>query len=147
MTYLYSRKYIAEYLIGLVLDVRHKGHVAGSLDRDGQSSLMLRAVAGDAARKDLASLGDKLLQLRSILVIDLIVLFAAEHAYLLASVHRSAAASRSFTLIKRHLNPPYRRLRGSVKRKFLINPLRDVDKSAISRLRYRSGRRLRRSGL
>ena len=80
--------------------------MAGSLDRDGQSSLMLRAVAGDAARKDLASLGDKLLQLRGVLVIDLIVLFAAEHADLLAPVHGPAAASRSFALIKRHLNPP-----------------------------------------
>ena len=94
------------FLVRSILDVRHQGHVAGSLDRDSQSSLMLRAVAGDAARKDLASLGDILLQLRGILVIDLIVLLAAEHADLLASVHGSAAASRSIALIKRHLNPP-----------------------------------------
>lgn len=90
--------------------------MAGSLDRYGQSSLMLRAIAGNASRKNLASLGDILLQLRGILVIDLIILLAAEHADLLASVHRSRTASRSIALIKRHVNPPYRISKGSIKR-------------------------------
>ena len=114
MTYLIPDKnqliidlYLILYYCLSVLDIRHERHMAGSLDRDGQGSLMLRAVAGNAARKDLASLGDILLQLRGILVIKLIVLLAAEHTNLLASVHRPAAASRSIGLIKRHLNPPY----------------------------------------
>ena len=72
--------------------------MAGSLDRDSECSLMLCAVSGDAARKDLASLRDILLQLCYILVIDLVILFPAEYADFLPSVHRSAA-SRGIALV------------------------------------------------
>ena len=59
---------------------------------------MLCTVSGDTTRKDLASLRDILLQLRYILVIDLIIFFSAEHADFLSSMHRSAA-SRGIGLV------------------------------------------------
>ena len=46
------------HLSVLVLNVGHERNVARSLDSRGQRSLVLSTVAGDTARKDLASLGN-----------------------------------------------------------------------------------------
>lgn len=54
--------------------------MARPLDGGSQRPLVLRAVAGDTAGKDLASLGHISLELVGILVINHIIL-AAEHAY------------------------------------------------------------------
>ena len=76
-----------------ILNIRHDRHMAGSLDRHCQSSLMLCTVACDAAGKDLASFRDILAQLGCILVIDLVILLTAEYADLFSpaaasSLHR-----------------------------------------------------------
>ena len=48
--------------------IRKKRDVTCSLDRNGQSSLVLCAVSGDTARQDLASLGDVLSQSSGVLI-------------------------------------------------------------------------------
>ena len=65
-----------------------------SLDRNRQRALMLCAVAGDAARKDLAALGDISLKLVDILVADLAVL-ATEYADFLSSAESAGFSSES----------------------------------------------------
>src|SRR5689334_7576702 len=58
---------------------------AGALDRRGDLTLVLGAVARDAAGDDLAALGDEVLQGRLILEVHLGVLLGAEAAHLLAA--------------------------------------------------------------
>src|SRR5690606_1819167 len=67
--------------------VGQQGHLAGVLHRGGHVTLVLAAVAGDAAGADLAPVGDELAQQRGVLVIDqlraALLLRLAEHADLL----------------------------------------------------------------
>ena len=77
-----------------------------SLDRNGQRSLMSGAVAGDAARKNLSSLGNIFLQCSDILIVNRLRILRAEHTDFSSSAHpaRSSAslAIGSFTLGKSH---------------------------------------------
>src|ERR1700733_10464469 len=56
-------------------------HLAGVLDRDRDVALMLDAVAGDAARADLAALADVRTQQLGVLVVDRLAFFGAEHTF------------------------------------------------------------------
>ncbi len=69
----------------LVADVGHKSHKSCSLNSNGQLTLMLCTSAGDAAGKDLCTLGSKLAETSGILVIDVLYLIQAELADLLLS--------------------------------------------------------------
>src|SRR5688500_6057428 len=60
--------------------VRQQGDRAGALDRVREVALVPRAAAGDAARDDLAALGDQAAQPAHVLVIDEIDLVRAELA-------------------------------------------------------------------
>ena len=130
-----------------VLHVGHKRDLACSLDCDCQSSLMLCAVAGNSSGKDLASLRNILLQLRYILVIDLVVLFSTEHADFFPSVYRSASGSIAL-ICKRHNKTSLRKKGISgcpasllFKRQLLIDSVRNVDESVICCGRCRSALR------
>ena len=68
--------------------------MTGTLHGKRKRALMLCAVACDAARKDLAALGDVSLKLVDILVADLAVL-AAEHADFLSSAESAGFSSES----------------------------------------------------
>src|SRR6185436_12347414 len=65
--------------------IRQQRQIPRSFDRDRQLALIARAGAGDAARHDLAGLGDVLLQQFEILVVDLFDAFRGEAAELLAA--------------------------------------------------------------
>src|ERR1700751_3282474 len=60
---------------------RQQRDLTGILDRERNITLMLHAVSGDATRTDLAALADVGAQQRGVLVVDLLLLFAAEHAF------------------------------------------------------------------
>jgi hypothetical protein len=82
----------------LVLRVGHQSHVAGPLDGYGKRSLVLGAIAGYAAGKDLSALRNvPAAVLADILVIDHVDLVGAESADSLFP------AASSFL---NHLNPP-----------------------------------------
>jgi len=68
-----------------VADVGHECNVAGTLDSNGQLTLMLCTCTGDTAGQDLRSLGNELLQTNGILVIDFIDLICTESADFLSS--------------------------------------------------------------
>ena len=72
--------------------------VTSSLDRYGQSSLMLSAVAGDATRKDLTSLGYVSLQLISVLVINHVVL-TTKYTNLFSSADPALSSHRGIGLL------------------------------------------------
>src|SRR5712671_2774226 len=84
--------------------------VAAALDGGGHLALVPRAVPGDAARHDLAPLGDEVLELGRVLVVDLEALVGAVPAHLapaesppaaaLAPVARAAAAARPVVLLE-----------------------------------------------
>src|SRR5438270_13680915 len=63
--------------------VGQQGHLAAVLHSRRDVTLVLRAVAGDAAGPDLAAAGDVLPQQRRVLVVDAGVLVLAEDADLL----------------------------------------------------------------
>src|SRR5215475_9567935 len=63
--------------------VRQQRHLAGVLDRRGDVALVLRAVAGDPPRTDLAAVRDELPQQPGVLVVDPGHLLLAEKAHLL----------------------------------------------------------------
>src|SRR6478609_6388896 len=63
---------------------RHQRDHAGALDRDAHLALVLGAVPRDAARNDLAAIGDEVLQGLRVLVVDRHVLVGAEAADLAA---------------------------------------------------------------
>src|SRR5262245_66514562 len=63
--------------------VRQQGHLAGVLDRDGDVTLVLDAVAGHPTRTDLAAVGDELAEQGGVLVVDTGRLLLAELANLL----------------------------------------------------------------
>ena len=82
--------------------------MARPLDSHSQRSLVLCAVAGDTAGKNLASLGNVSLQLIGILVIDYIIL-AAEYAHFLSSADTTLflmGASDLSALLKAMSMPP-----------------------------------------
>src|ERR1700760_4910510 len=66
---------------------------AGALDRLGELALLLRRYRRDAARHDLAALGDEALQQLHILVVDLRRVGAGERARLAAPEERPATAA------------------------------------------------------
>ena len=78
--------------------------MTGPLDGGRQLSLMLCAGAGNAPGQDLAALRHILAKLRSILVIDNAVLFSAEHADLLTSVHAAALPHAFASILISHSN-------------------------------------------
>ena len=78
--------------VGLILNVRHDSELASSLDSYGKLSLVLSTVTGDAAGKNLSSLGNKLLKLCCVLVIDNVV-FTTENANLLTSTDAAFSLS------------------------------------------------------
>jgi len=63
--------FIATQLMWLNVCVRHQCNVPGSLDGDGDFSLMSGTVAGDPSGNDLSPIRNKVFQLFWILVIDL----------------------------------------------------------------------------
>src|SRR5258705_12532888 len=71
-------------------DVRQQSEKARALDRPCKLSLFLRRYCGDAARHDLAALGDIALQQTNVLVIDLGRVGARERAGLAAAEERPA---------------------------------------------------------
>ncbi len=79
----------------LILNVRHDCELTSSLNSNGKLSLMLSAVTGNAAGKDLSSLGNELLQLSCVLVIDNVV-FTTENANLLTSADAAFSLSGAF---------------------------------------------------
>ena len=83
--------YIQLLLVG---NVGKKCHLASSLDSYGELSLVKSAGAGNAAGKNLCSLGDELSELGNVLVINFGYLVLAEDANLLSSVHRTEGTLR-----------------------------------------------------
>ena len=86
---------------GLLYLIRKQSDVARSLDCSGQRSLMLRAGSGDAAGKNLSSLGNVLSERRNILIINRLRVLRAENTDLSSSAHPAArsSASLAFRLI------------------------------------------------
>src|SRR3569833_537825 len=76
----------------LLHDVGQQRHEAGALDGVGQDALLLVADGGDAARHDLATLGNEALQELDVLVVDLGRVRAREGAGLLATEERTTGA-------------------------------------------------------
>jgi len=77
-----------------VADVRQESDLTGSLDGNGDLTLMLCAAAGDAAGQDLASLADELSQAGNILIVKLFDLVGAEQTnFLSLAVHTGLVRS------------------------------------------------------
>src|SRR5690606_8056818 len=72
----------AAFLHVVVVGVRDQREEAGTLDRERQLALVARLGAGDAARHDLAVLGEVLAQGVEILVVDLLDTLGGELAEL-----------------------------------------------------------------
>ena len=73
---------------------------------NGQCSLVLCAVTGDSARKDLSSLGHVSLQFVGVLVIDYVI-FTTEYAYFLSSANSAFSSHWRIgfvCLIKSHVS-------------------------------------------
>ena len=91
---------------GLVHLVRQQSDVTCSLDCERERSLVTRAVSGDAARKNLTSLGDVLLQRCNILIIDRLCALCTKHTNFSSSAHAARTSAslsfRSVTSVKRH---------------------------------------------
>src|SRR5688572_11775235 len=79
----------------VVVGVRDQGELAGALDRGLQLALVLRLGAGDAARDDLAVLGQVLAQRVEILVVDLLDALGRELAELAAAEKLAHVGLRS----------------------------------------------------
>jgi hypothetical protein len=77
----------------LLHDVGEQGEEAGALDGAGQFTLLLGRDGRDAARNDLATLGDVALQELDVLVVDLRSVGAREGANLPATEERAAGAA------------------------------------------------------
>src|ERR1700760_4647080 len=73
-------------------DIGQQRHEAGALDGVGQDALLLVADRGDAARHDLAALGNEALPELDVLVVDLGRVIAREGAGLLATEEGTAGA-------------------------------------------------------
>src|SRR5579883_2615325 len=81
----------------VLIGVGQQGQEARALDRDSQLALVEGLRAGDAARDDLARLGDVALQGAEVLVIDVSDAFGREAAKLLAAREAAAAATTATT--------------------------------------------------
>src|SRR5438105_9091560 len=79
----------------LVHHIREEAEEPGPLDRPRQLALLLRRDRGDAARHDLAALGDEALQQADVLVVDLRRVRAGERAGFAASEKRPAGDGRT----------------------------------------------------
>ena len=94
------------FACGLVHLVRQQSDVTCSLDCERERSLVTRAVSGDAARKNLTSLGDVLLQRCNILIIDRLCALCTKHTNFSSSAHAARTSAslsfRSVTSVKRH---------------------------------------------
>src|SRR6185437_14925751 len=77
----------------VLIGVGQQREEARALDRDGELPLIEGLRAGDAARNDLAGLGDVTLQGAEILVVDVRDAFGREAAKLLAARETAAAAA------------------------------------------------------
>jgi hypothetical protein len=88
-----------EHLIQSVGEVGKQSHLTRTLDSGGQLTLMLCAGAGNAAGKDLSTLGDELAKLSCVLVIDHFDLIGTELANLLLSAH---GAERMLGIVSIH---------------------------------------------
>src|SRR3954469_11778739 len=81
--------------------VGQQRHLAGVLDRGGDVTLVLGAVARHPASADLAAVGDELAQQRGVLVVDVGEFLLAEQANLLLGLawcrfrHRGAPPRRA----------------------------------------------------
>jgi hypothetical protein len=62
----------------------HEGNVAGTFDRRAELALVSGTIAGDAARDDLATLGDQIAQTFNVLIIDIDDLICTKPADLLS---------------------------------------------------------------
>src|SRR5690242_1768572 len=82
----------------VLIRVGQQRQEARALDRDGELALVERLRAGDAARYDLAGLGDIALQGAEILVIDVRDAFRREAAKLLAAREAAATATATTTI-------------------------------------------------
>src|SRR4051812_15537811 len=80
----------------MLVGVRQQREVSRALDRRRELALVERLRAGDAARDDLARLGDVLLQDREILVVDLLHALGGEAAEL-ATAREGAVATGTTT--------------------------------------------------
>src|SRR5581483_6399970 len=81
----------------MLIGVRQQGQEARALDRYGELTLIERLRTRDAARNDLARLGDVALQRGQILVIDLLHALGSEAAELLTAGETATAASTTRT--------------------------------------------------
>lgn len=82
-------KSITLFAVFLIAHVREQGNLTGALDSRVQFALVLCTSAGNAAGKDLCTLGNELSQLCNILVINGVDLVYTENANLFLSVHRT----------------------------------------------------------
>ena len=83
----------------LVGNVGEKRHLASSLDRGSELSLVKSAVAANTSGEDLCSLGNELSELCNVLVVDLRNLVLAEDANLLSSVVLTVCGTLSIVSI------------------------------------------------
>src|SRR6185503_15759626 len=81
----------------MLVGVRQQREVTRTLDRGRQLALVERLGARDAARHDLAGLGDVLLQDREILVVDLLHALGGEAAELATARERAVATATRAT--------------------------------------------------
>src|SRR6187455_3205009 len=81
----------------MLVGVRQQREVTRTLDRRRELALVERLRARDAARNDLARLGDVLLQRAQILVVDLLDAFGGETAELATARERAVATAAAAT--------------------------------------------------
>src|SRR6185437_3825854 len=86
----------------MLVRVRQQGEEACALDRDGELALIERLRTRDAARNDLARLGDVALERGEILVIDVLHALGGEAAELLAAGEAATTAAAGVTLSHGH---------------------------------------------
>src|SRR6185312_2482938 len=86
----------------MLVRVRQQGEEACALDRNGELALIERLRTRDAARNDLARLGDVALDRREILVIDVLHALGGEAAELLAAGEAATTAAAGVTLSHGH---------------------------------------------
>src|SRR3954451_13083211 len=96
--------------------VREQGHLAGVLDRDGDVTLVLDAVAGHATRADLATVGDELAEQGGVLVVDTGRLLLAELANLLLGLANHCLGHCGASFLEARPEPEWLRVNGWVVR-------------------------------
>src|SRR5512134_1798223 len=85
----------------MLVGVRQQREVTRTLDRRRELALIERLRARDAARDDLSSLGDVLLQRAQILVVDLLHAFGGETAELATARERAVSTAAATTTATR----------------------------------------------